>query len=100
MFDSWSDPPGVKILQRVDRPVLIYTNQVWISVGNPVGLAPPDARKHGLKIASLQPGQQVAWVRLTTGEWLGVIHTDVASADGHSRLSMQLWLQKHQFRPA
>ncbi|MEU9806238.1 hypothetical protein [Mycobacterium sp. NPDC050853] len=99
MFDNWCDPPGVKILHRVDRPVVIYTHQVWPSAGHSMRLGPLDARRHGLRIESLQPGRQAAWVRLDTGEWLALVFADVETADGRSKVTMQLWLKRHMFRP-
>ncbi|MGH3956498.1 MAG: hypothetical protein ACRDTI_20930 [Mycobacterium sp.] len=99
MFDDWGESPDGKILRRVDRPVVVFTNQVWPLPGsNSVSLAPPEAKRRGLQIRSMQPGRQVAWVRQSTGEWLACVLADVSTADGQSKVTMQLWLQRHMFR--
>ncbi|MGL5444845.1 MAG: hypothetical protein ACRDDJ_20565 [[Mycobacterium] stephanolepidis] len=82
----------------MDRPVVIYTHQVWPDAGHSMTLSSSDARRHGLRIESLQPGRQAAWVRLYTGEWLALVFAEVETADGRSKLALQLWLQRHMFR--
>lgn len=59
---------------------------------------PTLARQHGLVIDALQVGRQLGWVRTNTGDWLALVVVEVSTADGLNRVTMQLWLQRHQFQ--
>ncbi|MEU9807020.1 hypothetical protein [Mycobacterium sp. NPDC050853] len=100
MFDHWENPSEIEIYRPVDRPVVVHTHQVFLGdVGShQMNLGPPSAQKHGLVIESLHAGRQLAWVRRSTGEWLALVVVEVATADGLNNLTMQLWLQRHQFK--
>lgn len=110
MFDRWNDPPGVEMLRRVDRRVIVDTTKVWPVTywgppepGNsegvrPMQFAPHDVQEHGLRIDTLQEGRQIAWIRRSFGEWLALVCISVGSADGKSALTMPLWLQTNAFR--
>ena len=41
--------------------------------------------------------RQVAWVRRSDGGFLAVVLLDAASANGHSAVTMQLWLGPDSF---
>ncbi|SHV73078.1 hypothetical protein [Mycobacteroides abscessus] len=110
MFDNWVDPPGVEILRQVDRRVIVDTHKVWSAPYwgprqpantegvRPMSFAPPEVREHGLVIAPMQEGRQVAWIRRAFGEWLALVFVNASSADGRSQLTMPLWLQGSAFR--
>lgn len=99
MFDSWVNPPGVEICRRVDRPVQMFGTGLWCRPGqSSLSLAPGDVRAHGLKIGAFHPGQQVAWVRLSSGGWLAVVRVELSTADGSNTVDTALWLQPHQLR--
>ncbi|SLI19416.1 Uncharacterised protein [Mycobacteroides abscessus subsp. abscessus] len=110
MFEHWTDPAGVEILRRVDRRVIVDTHKVWSAPYwgptqsanaegvRPMPLAPPEVRAHGLVVAPLQEGRQVAWIRRAFGEWLALVFVNASSADGQSQLTMPLWLQSDAFR--
>ena len=36
--------------------------------------------------------RQIAWIRRSDGGWLAVVEMPARSANGRSRLAMQLWL--------
>ncbi|ORA28162.1 hypothetical protein [Mycobacteroides abscessus] len=63
-----------------------------------MSLNPTLARRHGLVIDALQTGRQLAWVRTNTGDWLALVVVEVTTADGLNHVTMQLWLQRHQFQ--
>ncbi|MGV0628580.1 hypothetical protein [Mycobacteroides chelonae] len=99
MFDTWENPPVGGIYRAVDRPVVVLTHQVLLghTGSHQMTLSPPFARQHGLIIESLHPGRQLAWVRLSTGGWLALVTIEARTADGLNTLTMDLWLQRHQF---
>ncbi|EIC67171.1 hypothetical protein OUW_05543 [Mycobacteroides abscessus M93] len=80
--------------------MVVLTHQVFSGqVGShQMSLSPTLARRHGLVIESLHPGRQLAWVRTSTGDWLALVAVQASTADGLNSLTMQLWLQRHQFQ--
>ncbi|MGL5441236.1 MAG: hypothetical protein ACRDDJ_02040 [[Mycobacterium] stephanolepidis] len=110
MFEEWHDPDGVEILKRVDRRVIVDTTKVWPSKywgpaepGNTEGIRPMQfashqTQTHGLRIETLQEGRQIAWIKRSFGEYLGLVFIKVGSADGCSKLTMPLWIQGDAFR--
>ncbi|SIM08772.1 Uncharacterised protein [Mycobacteroides abscessus subsp. abscessus] len=100
MFDGWSNPPEIEIFREVDRAVVVRSHEVFGSGAgaHQLSLAPRLAREHGLVVRSMHEGRQVAWVRLSTGIWVGVITLESQTADGLNSVSMNLWLQRHQFQ--
>lgn len=98
MFELWANSDG-GIYRAVDRPVVVLTHQVLLghTGSHQMTLSPPFARQHGLIIESLHPGRQLAWVRLSTGGWLALVTIEARTADGLNTLTMDLWLQRHQF---
>ncbi|TDZ82784.1 hypothetical protein DE4585_01576 [Mycobacteroides salmoniphilum] len=99
MFDSWKGPPGVEIYRPIDRPVVVLTHQVLLGEtgSRQMTLSPTPARRHGLVVESLHAGRQLAWVRRNTGGWLALVTIEARTADGLNSLTMDLWLQRHQF---
>lgn len=99
MFDFWENPPEGGTYLAVDRPVVVLSHQVLLgdTGSHQMALSPPFARQHGLIIESLHPGHQLAWVRLSTGGWLALVTIEARTADGLNTLTMDLWLQRHQF---
>lgn len=99
MFESWVNAPGGEIYRPIDRPVLVLTHQVLAgdAGSHQMSLSPLFARRHGLVIESLHSGRQLAWVRLSTGGWLALVTIEARTADGLNSLTMDLWLQRHQF---
>jgi hypothetical protein len=39
------------------------------------------------------PGRQIAWLRRSDVGWLAIVLVDAGSANGLSRVTMQLWLE-------
>jgi len=93
MFEQWRQSDQYRTLCPVDRPVMIDTNKAL-----PAGRArradelPLWLKSGGLSLEPWMPGQQVAWVRRATGGWLAVVLMEAGSANGQSRVTMQLWL--------
>lgn len=99
MFEGWFDPPGIEILRRTDRPVEVFGTGLWCRPGrSSLSRAPGDVRAHGLKIGAFHPGQQLGWVRLSSGGWLAVVQVELSTADGGNTVDTVLWLQAHQLR--
>ncbi|WP_132827775.1 hypothetical protein [Mycobacteroides abscessus] len=109
LFTGWHDPPGVQILRRVDRRVIVDTHKAWPApywppdapnAGSvrPMSFAAAEVRNHGLHLETLHEGRQVAWIRQSTGQFLGLVLVDAVSRDGRSQMTMPLWLQSSTFR--
>ncbi|SIM00478.1 Uncharacterised protein [Mycobacteroides abscessus subsp. abscessus] len=100
VFDNWECSPEGGVYHPTDRPVVVHTHSVFLAEigGHQMSLSPPFARQHGLVIESLHAGRQLAWVRLSTGAWLALVTIEAQTADGLNSLTMDLWLQRHQFR--
>ncbi|AWG62842.1 hypothetical protein [Mycobacteroides abscessus] len=83
----------------MDRAVVVLANQVLLGdIGShQMTLSPRCAREHGQTIQSLHLGRQLAWVRLSTGDWLALVVIEAHTADAVNSLTMTLWLQRHQF---
>ncbi|BBX87862.1 hypothetical protein [Mycolicibacterium aubagnense] len=94
MFEGWR----AEVYRPVDRAVLVQTTTLWVDAGPySMGLPPRVAREHGLRFRYPHPGRQRAWVRRDNGQWLALIEVDVKTADGANTVTLQLWLQSHQF---
>lgn len=93
MFEDWRQHDKYRTLYPVDRSVMVNTNKAF-----PAGKAkradelPLWLKSGGLSLEPWMPGRQVAWVRRSTGEWLAVVVMEAGSANGQSRVTMQLWL--------
>ncbi|WP_081343460.1 hypothetical protein [Mycobacteroides chelonae] len=109
LFRDWHDPPDLEILRRVDRRVIVDIHKVWTAsywppdapaagTARPSNSASYEVKQHGLFVNVLQEGRQIAWIRLSTGEYLGLVLVEVSSRAGGSRLTMPLWLQASTFR--
>ncbi|MCT7371959.1 hypothetical protein [Mycolicibacterium llatzerense] len=104
MFDEWvaNSPGGYPTLFEVSRAVEV---DMW-------KVMPPNRfdefrsdrvpmwlKCDGLSIEPTMRGRLVAWVRKTTGGWVCVVEVPACSANGKSRLTMQLWLPPDVVHP-
>lgn len=104
MFDYWEDQLcGYRTLHRLNRSVLVDVTRAF-----PVLAAAPrrDALPLWVKSGGLllsppwMPARQIAWVRRANdGAWIAVVDMPVTSANGRSRLTMQLWLETDMLAP-
>lgn len=96
MFDHWDSC----VVRLRDEPVHVDIHKMWpYLAGQSVSLAPRDARRHGLRIDTFQPGRLVAWVRQTSGAWLAVVESTAHSGDGTAEVPMTLWTPAQAVRP-
>ena len=93
MFDEWRDDPAHPTLYRVDREVLVDVTRAFRGI--------PRQRqdelalwiKASLRLEPLMRARQVAWIRRAAdGGWLAVVLMPASSANGKSKVTMQLWL--------
>lgn len=101
-FDHWMSSAAYPTLFSVDRDVYVDLTRVFPTLGSVArrqdGL-PLWVRACGLRLELQIPGRQVAWVRRADGGWLACVVCCPTSANGQSRLRMQLWVEPEALRP-
>ncbi|MCV7023643.1 hypothetical protein H7I77_09820 [Mycolicibacterium novocastrense] len=92
MFDGWEDSADYPTLFRVCREVSIDTARIFPPSGIRKDELPMFVKSGGLLLEPSMRGRQIAWIRRADGGWLAVCELKAASANGRSRVNMQLWL--------
>lgn len=104
MFEEWiPEICGYRTLHLVDRPVLIDTSKSFPGL---TGAPRRDEVSMWVKAGGLSisgpsmPGRQIAWIRRANdAAWVAVCELPVRSGNGHSRTTMQLWLESGMISP-
>lgn len=105
MFEDWvSELCGYRTLHVVDRWVRVDVAKAFPTLmsGGPRRDEIPMWVKSGgmLLSAPYMPARQIAWVkRANDNMWLAVVLMPVASGNGRSRVTMQLWLEPGMIAP-
>lgn len=100
MFDHWVSSGDHPTLFVVDRPVLVDIQAALPGVGRRrMGGVPMWCRSSGLRLEPQMPGRQIAWVRRFDGGFFAVVEVVAGSANGRSRLTMQLWVEPDMICP-
>ncbi len=92
MFESWEDSAEFPTLFRVDREVRVDVARVFPAGGIRKDELPLWVKACGLLLEPAMSARQIAWVRRSDGGWLAAVEMPASSANGRSRLAMQLWL--------
>ena len=99
MFDSWIDSTDYRTLFLLDRQVRVDTARLFPPTGIRKDDVPLWVKSAGLLVAPSMPARQIAWLRKSDGGWVAAVAMPVRSANGRSRLTMQLWLPADAVSP-
>jgi hypothetical protein len=104
MFEEWVvDVCGYRTLHHVDRCVQVDTAKAFATSGSRPRRRDEISmwkRAGGISIsAPYMRARQIAWIMRDTGEWWAVVLMPVASGNGLSRITMQLWLEPDMIVP-
>lgn len=92
MFDFWDPSSEFPTLFRVDREVRVNTARIFPTTGIRKDELPLWVQACGLLLEPVMLARQVAWIRRADGGWLAVVEMPASSANGRSRVAMELWL--------
>ena len=94
MFDGWHQDPECPTLYRVERDVVVDVLRAFPGTGyRRQDELPLWVKASALRLEPLMRARQVAWIRRASdGGWLAVVLMPAGSANGQSRVTMQLWL--------
>lgn len=92
MFDGWQDDRDYPTLYRMDRDVVVDVAHVFPISGIRKDELPLWVKSCGLLLDPVMSARQIAWIRRSDGGWLAAVEMPAGSANGRSRLTMQLWL--------
>jgi hypothetical protein len=95
MFEAWQDDPDYPTLYRMDREVLVDVTRAFPGIRrqrqDELALW---IKASALRLEPLMSARQVAWIRRASdGGWLAVVLVPASSANGKSKVTMQLWLE-------
>jgi hypothetical protein len=99
VFDSWEDFTDYRTLFRLDRQVRVDTARLFPATGIRKDEIPLWVKSAGLLLEPSMPARQIAWLRKSDGGWVAALAMPVRSANGRSRLTMQLWLPADAVSP-
>ncbi|MBY0286769.1 MAG: hypothetical protein K2X52_06435 [Mycobacteriaceae bacterium] len=92
MFESWHDSREYPTLFRVDREVCVDIAHLFPPTGIRRDELPLFVKSGGLLLEPAMKARQIAWLRRSDGGWAACLQMPAGSANGRSRLTMQLWL--------
>lgn len=72
---------------------MVDIQAVFPGLGRRLDGVPMWCRAGGLRLEPYMPGRQIAWVRRFDGGFFAVVEVAAGSANGRSRLTMQLWCE-------
>lgn len=101
-FDQWVSSDTYPTLFKADRQVYVDLTRVFPGLGDVTRRhdeLPLWVRACGLRLELQIPGRQLAWVRRADGGWLANCVCWPGSANGQSRLRMQLWVEPQALTP-
>jgi hypothetical protein len=94
MFDQWRVSDEYPTLFLLSRPVWVDTARVLPASGIRQDELPLWVRTGALRLEPLMSARQVAWIRRASdGGLLAVVLVPASSANGKSKVTMQLWLE-------
>jgi hypothetical protein len=92
MFDSWETSATFPTLYRLDREVRVDITRIFPASGIRKDDLPLWVKAGGLLLEPAMSARQIAWIRRSDGGWIAAVEMPAGSANGRSRLAMQLWL--------
>ena len=92
MFDRWQNSGEYPTLFQVNRQVWVDMPRVLPTSGIRQDELPLWVKSYGLRLEPRMSGTQRAWLRRSDGSWIAVVDVQAASGNGHSQVSMTLWL--------
>ncbi|MGJ6127474.1 hypothetical protein QN239_33375 [Mycolicibacterium sp. Y3] len=95
MADNWPETEH-PVVFHLDRPVMVDMTRVFPGLGSLARRQdelPLWVRSFGLRLDAWMPARQTAWVRRSDGGWLAVLQCTATSTNGHTKLTMSLWLE-------
>lgn len=99
MFESWQHSPTLHTFdppRRVEVDLLSTLNWAFLTASrSPVSL---ETRAFGVRIERVQPGRQLAWIRMSSGAWAGLVVCEVRSSNAKCSLDGQFWLPPNSIR--
>ena len=99
MFDSWIESTDYRTLFLLDRQVRVDTARLFPATGIRKDELPLWVKTAGLLVEPSMLARQIAWLRRSDGGWVAAVAMPVRSANGRSRLTMQLWLPADAVSP-
>jgi hypothetical protein len=95
VFDGWRQDPEYPTLYRAERDVVVDVSRAFPDAGyRRQDEVPLWVKTSGLRLEPSMRARQVAWIRRASdGGWLAVVLMPAGSANGQSRVTMQLWLE-------
>jgi|SRR5580693_2088966 hypothetical protein len=95
MFDDWLNDPDYPTLYRVDRDVVVDVSGAFPGISSRrQDELPLWVKACALRLEPSMRARQVAWIRRASdGGWMAVVLMPATSANGKSRVTMQLWLE-------
>jgi hypothetical protein len=95
MFDTWDSSADYPTLYRMERDVLVDVSRAFPRSGyRRQDELPLWVKTSGLRLEPTMHARQVAWIRRASdGGWLAVVLMPAGSANGKSKITMQLWLE-------
>lgn len=99
MFDSWQHSPTLHIFdppRQVEVDLVPTLSWAFLTAGrSPVSL---ETRAFGVRIERIQPARQLAWIRMSSGIWAGLVVCEVSSTNTKCSLESQFWLPPNCIR--
>ena len=94
VFDGWQQDPNYPTLYRVERDVVVDVSRAFPGTSyRRQDELPLWVKTSALRLEPAMRARQVAWIRRASdGGWLAVVLMPAGSANGQSRVTMQLWL--------
>ncbi|PJE03527.1 MAG: hypothetical protein CK429_32485 [Mycobacterium sp.] len=94
MANNWPQTEHPVVI-HLDRPVMVNMARVFPGLGSArrQDELPLWVRAFGLRLDPWMPARQTAWVRRSDGGWLALAQCTAASTNGHTELTMSLWLE-------
>ncbi|NKR53091.1 hypothetical protein GS481_02835 [Rhodococcus hoagii] len=96
-LDGWTESfPGPPALRRLEHPIPVEVDMSLALPGDSgftrADQLPLRVRAGCIRIEATMSGTLYHWLRVADGRWLAQVCVPVASANGHSRLDLWLWV--------
>lgn len=98
-FHQWRDERTLRLFTP-PRPVEVLTDAVWPHTWR-ITRTPASlwVRANGVRVESVMPAEQLAWLRASDGTFLAVIQMRCTSANGHNHILLPLTVESSAVRP-
>jgi hypothetical protein len=94
VFDEWRDSTEYPTVYRMQREVRVNISRLFPGFGGRrKDELPLWVKAGGLHLEPWMAARQFAWLRCTSGDWLAGILMPAGSANGQSRIMLQLWVE-------